>query len=103
MLEARPFPCSFTLRRQYPPPFRRGILLQLSVEPLLMRPEIGDTLPDLLAIARFDDGARHWGLASKALRKRHRLFDERIKFSFPIGHGNSPSANPSGPSPAPPE
>jgi len=54
-----------------------------------MRLEAGDALPDLLALGfypfhgrypvRFDDGARHRWLDPKALRKRHRLFDELIR------------------------
>jgi hypothetical protein len=40
-------------------------------------------------------------LDPNALHKRIRLFDERIKFSFPIGHGKSPPrADPIRPSPA---
>src|ERR1700704_3452265 len=75
-----------------------------------MRFKVGDALPDLLVLglypfhgrypARFNDGARHRWLDPKALRKRHRFFDERIKFSFPICHlASPPSADPIGPSP----
>src|SRR5436190_17379384 len=76
---------------------------------LLMRLEVGDALPDLLALGfypfhgrypvRFDDGARHKWLDPKALRKRHRFFDELVKVSFPISHGSPLSADPIGPSP----
>jgi hypothetical protein len=89
-----------TLRREYPLPFGRSVILPLPDEALLMRLEVGDALPNLLALGLypfhkgypipFVDGERHRWLDSKALRKRHRFFDERIKFSFPIGHGKSP-------------
>jgi hypothetical protein len=84
----------------YPLPFRCGKVLQLPDEALLMRSEVGNSLPNLLALGRypnyerhsvrFDDGARHRWLDPTALRKRRRFFDERIKFSFPISHGESP-------------
>ncbi len=71
---------------------------------LLMRLEVGDALPDLLALGfypfhgrypvRFDDGARHRWLDPKALRKRHRFFDELIKVSFLISHGKTPKCRP---------
>jgi hypothetical protein len=49
-------------RRQHPLPFGRDEILALPYEALLMGLEVGDALPDLLALGRhpvrFDDGAR---------------------------------------------
>src|SRR5215211_835886 len=87
--------CGLTPRNEQPLPFGRGIVLPLLDQALLMDLEVAYTLPDLLALrvyplhgrhpVRFNNGTRHgW----KAFCKRHRFFDERIKVSFPTGHGN---------------
>src|SRR5258706_8728115 len=69
-----------------------------------MRLEAGDALPDLLALGLypiqgrypvlFSDGAlRRWS-GPEGFGNRHRFSDERIEFSFPIGHGKFPLRRP---------
>src|ERR1035437_1791445 len=81
-------PTELLARCQHPFEYGRGVVLPLSYETLLMCLEVGDAMPDLLALglhpihryhpARFDDGARYQWFDTNALCKRHRLFDERI-------------------------
>ena len=81
----------------HPLEFRRGVILPLPHEALLMRLEVGDAMPDLLALrscaihrwraVRFHDGTRHHRFDANALCERHRLFDQRVEIYFPIEHG----------------
>ena len=89
-------------RHQHPLPFGRDEVLALPHEALLMGLEVGDALPDLLALGRhpihgrhpvrFDDGARHRWCDMNAFRKRHRFVDQRIEIISPIFHFYFPRA-----------
>src|SRR5450759_1773805 len=81
-------PTELLARCPHPLEFGRGVVLPLPYEAQLMRLEVGDAMPDLLALGlhpihrwhpvRFDDGARYHWFDTNALRKCHRLFDECI-------------------------
>src|SRR5450759_1997277 len=91
-------PTELLARCPHPLEFGRGVVLPLPYETLLMRLEVGDAMPDLLALGihpihrwhpvRLDEGARYGWFDTNALRKRHRLFDERIEIGFPNDHGS---------------
>jgi len=76
------------------------ITLPLLGNTLLVRLELGYVPLDLVPLGPdpfdgrnaigFDDSARGWLLGMNRPRERHRLFDERIKISFPVWHGDSP-------------
>ncbi len=93
-------PTELMARCPHPLKFGRGVVFPLRYEALLMRLEVCDAIPDLLALrlppihgwhpVRFDDGARHRWFDMNAHRKRHRLFDKPIEIGFPIEHGNLP-------------
>src|ERR1700686_432073 len=85
-------PTELMARGDHPLKFRRGVILPLPFEALLMHLEVGDVTPDLLTLrshpihrwrpVKFDHGARHYWFDANAFRKRLRILDELIQIGF---------------------